>query len=244
MLEWIMGALASLPQIGSDPAASVQAYSGATQAILTVALTPITIFAALMARNAWTTARDQRYDALMPLLSVTFANSEDFMAGPDFRVDNAGVGPALGVQAFIDVPKGVDLSYISIDQDDSHAEPVLIPAGKSHTFRFMENGHFSVLQQFGPLVSTIITPEVRKRVNRRGRLLEEANQRTRLNATPVTLRLTYRDVYGRRSFAVTVPLLPDGTNGEDDESRTPRFRLGQAQYLIPGRRDPGSILGQ
>jgi hypothetical protein len=102
IVEWLIAPIAEvlgrLPMISGDQSASVQAYASASQALLTLVLAPITIYAAVMARNAWVASRHQRHDALMPLLEaelVLDVMQPATMARFQLAVRNVGVGPAI-----------------------------------------------------------------------------------------------------------------------------------------------------
>ena len=238
VVEWFVWLVGGLPQIGGEPAASVQAYSAATQTILTFTLAPITIFAAWMARNAWVAARHQREDALMPLLTVmlrTDEDKEDSVTGPNLRLRNVGVGPALNVRAEIVAPGSSGIRYLRDNVRTDEPNSLLIPVNETRNLYFSEARLREADLEHQTWAKTLELPlsaDIREDYGRRRAAV--ANE-IEPHAVPVTLYLSYWDVY-RRRFVMTVPLIP---SDERDYYGARRFILGPANYSIPG--DKGSV---
>lgn len=235
MIEWILSLFAGWPQIGSEPAASVQAYAGATQALLTVALTPITIFAAWMARNAWVTAASQRHDALMPLLELKLArgSAPNTLANLECRLENIGLGPALNVRPSIAQSSGGDQYLTLEDPNGGIEEPPLIPVGKSHTFSLLDRRliavHRSFMAELRSRGKEFATQAEQNDLNARW---EAARQPILATPASLVIRVQYRDVY-KRSFAVEAPLVP--VHDDDDNGRPGRITLGSVSHTFPHR---------
>lgn len=246
---WLVG---ELPRLSAEEAASVQGYGQAVQAILTVVLAPITIFAAWMARNAWVAARHQREDSLMPVLTAELVDGKESVAAPHVILRNIGVGPALDVRPTIVVVDECQIEYFA-DIRDGQPGNVRnhIGAGESVEFSFVERRLLDGMRDREKAVMDL-TDEVR-------RLGEEGSERfatekhrldfmisnnTKINDRIIQsieseardgtcFNVEYCDVY-RRPFCLNV-LMRVSPPGPSSQKPVRRYMFAAESHEIPSR---------
>jgi len=234
--EFFMWLFADLPPIGTEPAASVQAYASAAQGIMAVILAPITLIAAWIAYKAWEAARHQRLDALMPIISVKF-DPEYTPPEPGafgLELTNVGVGPALSVsaEAMKRLPNGTLqlVATYSAGPGSAIADvPRLIAAGETVKVRWLDP---RIEETFGGRPRRQAQPFLARQENRR-----DINRTVRAESFPLEVHITYRDVFGY-AFRALVPIVAEDleqpTELESNFDPEP-LALGETAYDPPKR---------
>jgi hypothetical protein len=207
--------------------------------MLTVILMPITIFAAVMARNAWVAARDQRYDALMPLIEVRLkVEGDPPRTAAEFvcRLKNIGLGPAMDVRAVV-AASAPDAAMVVEGGGPAVASTVVIEPGSDRDFEFVDvrlQAHKRSEESLSRARRAESRTNAQINIDRREsyKRLRDTLHPILKSAGPMILQLTFRDVY-RRDFGMAVEIWP--VTDEDGEISTGRITLGAVTYRFPHR---------